>query len=97
MCQYVISKNAHAISDSKNMRDKLKNEEEERARKEREMADKMKEAAAASENEILTLHKRMAAENAKRIDEIEDLRYIIILHDQTPDCYITAVFYGSTP
>ena len=56
------------------MRDKLKNEEEERARKEREMADKMKEAAAASENEILTLHKRMAAENAKRIDEINDLR-----------------------
>merc|ERR1712141_583463 len=60
--------------DSKNMRDKLKNEEEERARKEKEMADKMKEAASASENEILTLHKRMAAENAKRIDEINDLR-----------------------
>ena len=60
--------------DSKNMRDKLKNEEEERARKEKEMADKLKEAASASENEILTLHKRMAAENAKRIDEINDLR-----------------------
>ena len=56
------------------MRDKLKNEEEERARKEREMADKLKEQASASENEILTLHKRMAAENAKRIDEINELR-----------------------
>ena len=64
--------------DSKNMRDKIKNEEEERARKEREMADKMKEAAAASENEILTLHKRMAAENAKRIDEINELRYEVL-------------------
>ena len=62
------------LIDSKNMRDKLKNEEEERARKEKEMADKLKEAASASENEILTLHKRMAAENAKRIDEINDLR-----------------------
>ena len=57
------------------MKDKLKNEEEERARKEREMADKMREQAAASENEILTLHKRMAAENAKRIDEINELRF----------------------
>ena len=57
------------------MRDKLKNEEEERARKEREMADKLKEQASASENEILTLHKRMAAENSKRIDEINELRY----------------------
>ena len=57
------------------MKDKLKNEEEERARKEREMADKMRERAAASENEILTLHKRMAAENAKRIDEINELRF----------------------
>ena len=56
------------------MRDKLKNEEEARARKEREMADKLKEQASASENEILTLHKRMAAENAKRIDEINELR-----------------------
>ena len=34
---------------------KLKNEEEERARKEREIADKMREQAAASENEILTI------------------------------------------
>ena len=66
------------MKDSKNMRDKIKNEEEERARKEREMADKMKEAAAASENEILTLHKRMAAENAKRIDEINELRYEVL-------------------
>ena len=56
------------------MADKLKNEGEERARKEREMADKLKEQAAASENEILTLHKRMAAENSKRIDEINELR-----------------------
>ena len=68
----------YTMIDSKNMRDKLKNEEEERARKEREMADKMKEAAAASENEILTLHKRMAAENAKRIDEINELRYEVL-------------------
>lgn len=56
------------------MRDKLKNEEEERAKKEREMADKLKEQASASENEILTLHKRMAAENSNRIDEINELR-----------------------
>ena len=38
------------------------------------MADKMKEQAAASENEILQLHKRMAAENRDRIDEINELR-----------------------
>lgn len=60
--------------DSKNTRDKLKAEGDERARKEREMADKMKEQAAASENEVLQLHKRMAAENNKRIEEIDDLR-----------------------
>ena len=73
------------------MRDKLKNEEEERARKEREMADKMKEQAAASENEILTLHKRMAAENAKRIDEINELRY----NKQTIPFLSIGTFYNS--
>ena len=62
--------------DSKNTRDKIKAQEDERARKEREMADKMKEQAAASENEILQLHKRMAGENNKRIEEIDDLRWV---------------------
>ena len=49
-------------------------EEAARMAKEREMADKMRAQQEASENEIIQLYKKMAAENMDRINEIEDLR-----------------------
>ena len=56
----------------------MANEEEERERREKELKDKLREQQEESSNEIILLHKRLAGENNKRLEEIEELnrRYV---------------------
>ena len=60
------------------LQERLANEEEERERREKELKDKLREQQEESSNEIILLHKRLAGENNKRLEEIEELnrRYV---------------------
>lgn len=62
---------AYIEKDNNAMKDKMSQEEEERKRKEREIAEKLAEQESARENEIIQLYKKMANENRLREQEIE--------------------------